>query len=98
MVVTHTTQILFAARKSWRPKAFFSLVPVFPGVKKEPAMGLLSCPVALPLPGQLLKTFSKKLLLRSKENPAVIGLAKAGLVITLKWYTTVRLLLPLNSA
>ena len=99
MGVTLTTQILFAARKSWRPKAFFSLDRVFPAVKKEPAMGLLSCPVALPLLGQLLKKFSKKLLLKSMETPAVIGLAKADLVITLKWYTTVcLLLLPLNSA
>lgn len=62
-------------------------------------MGLLSCLVALLLLGQLLKKFSKKLQLRSMETLAVIGLAKAGLVITLKWYTTVCfLLLPLNSA
>ena len=99
MVVTHITQILFAARMSWRPKAFFLLVLVFPAVRKELAMGLLSCLVALPMPGQLLKKFFKKLQLRSKETPAVTGLAKAGLVITLKWYIMVcLLLLPLNSA
>ena len=52
-------------------------------------MDLLSCLVALLLPGQPLKKFSKKLQRKSMETPAVIGLAKAGQVITLKWYTTV---------